>query len=82
MDHPAAVGAASFLVGFAVAFAGWRWGLGSTNWLEGAIFATVFGGVLAAVAFSLADVRRRHVERRDKVSTFPVTERATCFDGR
>lgn len=81
MDHPAVVGAVAFLVGFAVAFAGWRWGLGSENWLEGAIIATVFGGVVAAVAFSLADVRRRYVERRDAVSTVPVTERATCFDG-
>lgn len=44
---------AAGMLGFALAFAAWRWGLGDRNWLEGGLAALVAGvlcGVLAEVA--------------------------------
>jgi hypothetical protein len=34
---------AAGVLAFALAFAGWRWGLGSRNWIEGGLFATIVG---------------------------------------
>lgn len=67
-------GVVAFGVGFAVGLAGWRWGLGDGNWIEGVIVATVFGGVVAAVAVSLVDARRHHLAKSAAVE-YAVEER-------
>lgn len=44
---------------FIVAFAGWRWGLGSRNWLEGVIVALV----AAILSATLLHTAQRHGAR-------------------
>lgn len=38
------------LLAFAAAYAGWRWGLGNRNWLEGVVVASIAGGLAWSVA--------------------------------
>ena len=41
------------VIGFAVAFAGWRWGLGDRNWLEGGLVALVAGAACGLAAHAV-----------------------------